>query len=142
MTIRHKVAWLAAVAAAAIGTGSALAGNVPRTGERLSFTCAIIGVPCAETSLPANEPFFVAHGFNIIDITREELLDPDLRFELSVDGEPRQGVLDLDLVAEVPGKSHVFNFRSGLTGTHTITACWYGADGSLLFCGTRVVHFV
>jgi hypothetical protein len=142
MKIRSKVAWLAVVAAVAIGTGSASAGDVPRTGERLSFTCAILGVPCTETSLPASEPFFVSHGFNIIDLTKAELLDPDLRFELSVDGEPMHGALDLDLVAEVPGKINVFNFRFGMTGTHTFTACWYGTDSSLLFCGTRVVHFV
>ena len=142
MRIRRNVAWLALLAAIAIGPGSALAGNVPRTGERLSFSCAIIGAPCTETSLPASEPFFVAQGFNIIGITKEDLLDPDLHFELSVDGERAHGALDLDLNAEVPQKAYVFNFRPGMTGTHTFTGCWYGTDGSLLFCGTRVVHFV
>lgn len=143
MKIRREVAWLAVVAAVAIGTGSAaLAGNVPRTGERLSFSCAIVGEQCTETSLPASEPFFVSHGFNIIGITKQELLDPDLHVELSVDGESRHSALDLDLVAEIPQKSYVFDFRFGMTGTHTFTACWYGTDDSLLFCGTRVVHFV
>jgi hypothetical protein len=142
MRIRNIVAWLAVAAALAIAVSSAAAGNVPRTGERLSFSCAIIGVPCTETSLPASEPFFVAQGFNIIGITKEDLLDPDLHFELSVDGERAHGSLDLDLDAEVPQKTDVFNYRSGMTGTHTFTGCWYGTDGSLLFCGTRVVHFV
>jgi hypothetical protein len=142
MRIRHTVAWLAVVATVAIGATTAAAGNAPRTGERLNFGCAIIGTPCTDASLPANEPFFVAHGHNIVDITKEDLLDPDLRFELSVDGEQAQGVLDLDLNAEVPTKTYVFNFRFGMTGTHTFTGCWYGTDGSLLFCGTRVVHFV
>jgi hypothetical protein len=142
MRIQRKTAWLAVVAAVAIGTGSATAGNVPRTGERLSFTCAIIGAPCTATSLPAGEPFFVSHGYNIVGLTEAELLDPQLRFELSVDGEPIQGALDLDLVADVPGKAYVFNFRHGMTGTHTFTGCWYHSGGSLNFCGTRVVDFV
>lgn len=142
MKIRHTVAWLAVAATVAIGASLATAGNVPRTGERLSFSCAIIGAPCTETSLPANEPFFVAHGFNIVDSTKSELLDPQHRFELAVDGERVQGVVDLDLAAEVPTKWYVFNLRPGMTGTHTFTACWYQADGSLDFCGTRVVHFV
>jgi hypothetical protein len=142
MRIRHTVTWLAVVGAIAIGASSAAAGNVPRTGEKLSFSCAIIGAPCTETSLPANEPFFVAHGHNIVDITMTDLLDPDLRFELSVDGEQAHGVVNLDLNAEVPTKTYIFNFRFGMTGTHTFTGCWHGTDGSPLFCGTRVVHFV
>jgi hypothetical protein len=142
MRLRRTVAWLGVLAAVAIGAGSAAAGEVPRTGERLNFTCAIIGVPCAETSLPAAEPFHVRHGHNIIGLTKDELLDPRLRFELSVDGEAIQGALDLDLVAEVPSKTYVFNFRDGMTGTHTFTGCWYRSDGLLDFCGTRVVHFI
>jgi hypothetical protein len=142
MRIRHTVACLALVATVAIGATSAAAGNVPRTGERLNFGCAIVGAPCTDTSLPANEPFFVAHGYNIVDITKRELLDPEQRFELTVDGTRVQGAIDLDLVAEVPTKWYVFNFGFGLTGTHTFTACWYTADGELDLCGTRVVHFV
>jgi hypothetical protein len=142
MKIRHTVAWLAVAAVVAVSATSAAAGNVPRTGERLSFGCAIVGVPCTDESLPANEPFFVAHGYNIVDITKGELLDPQQRFELNLDGQRLQGAIDLDLFAEVPTKWYVFNFRFGMTGTHTFTACWYTAGGELDFCGTRVVHFV
>ena len=142
MNLRNAAVWLALLTAIGMSAGSAAGGNVPRTGERISFACAIIGQPCSDVTLPASEPFHVQAGHNIIGITKEELLDPDLRAELSIDGVPQHGVLDLDLVAEVPTKWDVFNFRFGMTGTHTFTVCWYGADGAQEFCGTRVVHFV
>jgi hypothetical protein len=127
---------LAAVAFLAIPAG---ASNVPRMGDQRVglFQCAF-APPCGEVSLTANEAFSVAHGFSNEPI--EDLLNPLHRFELRVDGVERHGAIDLELQGE-GSRTYVFNFPQGLDGTHAFTGCWYGTDGALVACGTRIVHF-
>ena len=51
------------------------------------------------------------------------------RFELSVDGIARHGATDF----ASDEKWYVFNFPTGMTGTHEFTGCWYATDASLIF---------
>ena len=68
------------------------------------------------------------------------LLDPQTRFELTVDGQAVPSALDLDVVGEPASKRYVTNFRFGMTGVHTLVGCWY-AEGVLVQCGTRTITF-
>jgi hypothetical protein len=109
---------------------------VPNTGTRVTLGQCVAS-PC-ESTLPAGEPFFIEHGF--VGSTREELVNPRTRFELSVDGARVPATLVLDLTSGEPSKLYLTNFRFGMTGVHTFVGCWY-ADGDLLFCGTRTIAF-
>lgn len=140
-----KVQRLVVVASLALGVSlyatTASAGNVPRMGDqRVGLLQCALGVTgaCGDLSLTAGEAFHVAHGF-----TGEpwaDLVNPLHRFELTIDGAQVHGAIDLDNGASE--KWYVFNFPTGMTGTHTFTGCWYSPDGSLAFpCGTRTVHF-
>jgi hypothetical protein len=115
--------------------GSAHANNVPYFDTNFGLGPCIAS-PCAST-LPAGEPFSVRGGF--VGEPREALVNPAHRFELTVDGDAQRGITDLDL--REASKWYVFNYRHGMTGVHTFVGCWYGTDGSLIFCGTRTVTF-
>lgn len=137
-----KIAALAATSliAAAAFTGSARATHVPTDGSPITLGNCVTS-PCAST-FPANEPFFIRHGF-VSDTTRDEsawLLSPRSRFELTVDGQRAPSLVDLDWTSEQPAKFYVSNFRHGMTGVHTFVGCWY-AEGTLQYCGTRTVTF-
>lgn len=121
--------------------GSASANHVPTTGSPIVLGVCVAS-PCVST-FPAGEPFFVRHGF-VADGTSEDssaLLDPQTRFDLTVDGEQVRSIIDLDWTAAHPSKRYVTNFRFGLTGVHTFVGCWY-SEGTLMYCGTRTVTFV
>jgi hypothetical protein len=134
-----KRLWAAVAALVAMGTLAGVAGaEIPRMGDQrvVGFAqCAFLG--CPEVTLVANEPFHVDQGWIA---PRDALVNPTLRFELSVDGVQRHGAIDLDLA--LGSKIYVFNFPRGMSGTHSFTGCWYLPDGSLLACGTRIVHFL
>jgi hypothetical protein len=105
--------------------------------------CAFGPAGCSDVTLVADEPFNVAHGWGAF--TRKELVDPTLRFELSVDGIQKHGAIDFNFDPDAAGlllKTYVFNFPQGMSGTHSFTGCWYLADGSPPTCGTRIAHFV
>ena len=140
MTVRRLTAVAISLVAIGLCANVAAAGNVPRTGDQKVglVGCAYFGGPCGDLYLRGNEAFYVAHGFS--GESKADLLNPRHRFELSVDGNPIQGALDLDL--SVLSKVYVFNFRFGLTGNHSFTGCWYKTDGAVDACATRVVHFV
>jgi hypothetical protein len=140
MRLRKTIAPLCILAALALASASAAAGNVPRMGDQRVgiFVCAF-APPCGEISLTADEAFHVAHGFT--GEPTEDLLNPRHRFELSVDGVQVRGAIDLDL-GDFTEKWYVFNFPQGMIGTHAFTGCWYATDGAVIACGTRVVHFV
>ena len=140
MRLRHKLASLGVVAGFALVATSVAAGDVPRMGDQHVgiFACAF-APPCGEIWLAADEPFYVAHGFT--SEPKADLLDPQHRFELYVDGDQRHGAIDLDL-SGIGEKWYVFNFAQGMTGTHAFTGCWYATGGAVLACGTRIVHFV
>jgi hypothetical protein len=132
---------IAAVAAVllvcgALAAATAGATSVPPTGTRVTLG-QCVATPC-ESTLPAGEPFFIEHGF--VDSSRDVLVNPRTRFELSVDGAPVRATVVLDLTGAEPSKLYVTNFRFGMTGVHTFVGCWY-ADGALLFCGTRTITF-
>ena len=135
----------AAIAALALTVGALTAasasGAPPTTGSQITLgTC--VASPCV-SSYPAGEPFFVRQGFTT-DGTREDLrvlLDPQTRFELTVDGTKVPATVDLDVTAANASKRYVSNFRFGMTGIHTFVGCWY-SDGTVVFCGTRTVTFV
>jgi hypothetical protein len=140
MILKPLVLWLGLLAVVGLSAASAGAENVPRMGDQRVglFQCAF-APPCGEVSLTANEAFHVAHGFT--GEPKEDLLNPLHRFELSIDGVPTHGAIDLEL-GDFTEKWYVFNFPAGLTGTHAFTGCWYATDGAVIACGTRVVHFV
>jgi hypothetical protein len=132
--------WKLVVAAAAALVFAALAGTarangVPQFDLKFGLS-ACIASPC-DSTLPANESFSVRGGY--VGDAREDLVNPSYRFELAVDGVTQQGILNLDLANA--SKFYVYNFRDGMTGTHTFVGCWYGTDGSLSFCGARTVTF-
>lgn len=137
---RRVIAALAVVVAACAVAAGASA-DIPRTGDQRVglIVCALTGV-CPDLTLAANEAFFVQHGF-----TAESCADqrnPVHRFELSIDGVEQHGPIDLSRTADgLCDKLYVFDYRNGMSGTHTFTGCWYAVDGSLQACGTRVVHF-
>jgi hypothetical protein len=135
MRRKFVVAVAAALVFAALA-GTARANSVPQFDLRFGLS-ACIASPCAST-LPANEPFSARGGY--MGDPRESLVNPAYRFELTVDGITQQGILDLDLANA--SKFYVYNFRDGMTGTHTFVGCWYGTDGSLSLCGTRTVTFI
>jgi hypothetical protein len=127
------VALAFACAALAVPAGAT---GVPTTGTRVTLG-QCVATPC-ESTLPAREPFFIEHGF--VDSSRDVLVNPRTRFELSVDGALVPATVVLDLTGAEPSKLYLTNFRFGLTGVHTFVGCWY-ADGALLFCGTRTIAF-
>jgi hypothetical protein len=133
---------IAALGALVLAFAAAPAGatDVPTTGTPITLgTC--VASPCVST-YPAGEPFFVRHGF-ITDGTEEDfrvLLDPQTRFELTVDGQAVPATLDLDVNGSPPSKRYLTNFRFGLTGVHTLVGCWY-SEGTLVYCGTRTITF-
>jgi hypothetical protein len=130
----------AALVTAALAAGSASANQVPTAGSQIVLGVCVAS-PCA-SSFPAGEPFFIRHGF-VSDTTREDssvLLDPQTRFELTVDGQAVQSILDLDWTQDHPSKLYVSNFRMGMTGVHTFVGCWY-VKSTLQYCGTRTVTF-
>jgi hypothetical protein len=142
-----KRLWAAVAALVAMLSlaGIAGAGNVPRMGDQRVglFECAFVPAGCSEITLAADEPFHVAHGWTSA-ISQQDLVDPALRVELSVDGTQKHGAIDFrfDPATGIWSKTYVFNFPQGMSGTHSFTGCWYLADGSPPFCGTRIVHFV
>ena len=130
----------AALVFAACAVGLASAAPIPTTGTPITLG-QCIAAPCVST-YPAGEPFFVRHGF-ITDGTDADLaflLDPQTRFELTVDGQAVPSALDLDVVGNPASKRYVTNFRFGMTGVHTLVGCWY-AEGFLVQCGTRTITF-
>lgn len=137
---KQFVAAIAMVVVACAFAGSATA-DIPRTGDQRVglLLCALTG-DCSDLTLAADEPFFVQHGF-----TAESCVDqrnPLHRFELFVDGVEQHGALELTKAdGGLCDKLYIFDFRNGMTGTHTFTGCWYGPDGALQSCGTRIVHF-
>ena len=132
-----RIGAVAAIAlACAVLAASAGATGAPRTGTQVTLgNC--VAAPCAST-LAAGEPFFIEHGF--VDSSRQDLVNPRTRFELSVDGTSVYATLVLDLNGEEPSKLYLTNFRLGMTGVHTFVGCWY-ANGALLYCGTRTINF-
>jgi hypothetical protein len=133
---------IAALAALVLAFAAAPAGatGVPTTGTPITLGNCVAS-PCVST-YPAGEPFFVRHGF-ITDGTEADLralLDPQTRFELTVDGQAVPAILDLEVNADPPSKGYLTNFRFGMTGVHTFVGCWY-SDGALVYCGTRTVTF-
>jgi hypothetical protein len=128
----------ALVLAAFAGTAGA---DIPRMGDQRVglFACAFPG-PCADSSLVANEAFFVAHGVSLAEtpFTWEALVNPETRFELWVDGIQQHGAIEFD--NPKTQKVSVFNFPTGMRGTHSFTGFWY-LNGALLGTGTRIVHF-
>ena len=129
-----------AAAVAAVAVGSASAAAIPTTGAQVTLGNCVAS-PCVST-YPAGEPFFIRHGF-VGDGTDEDLrilLDPQTRFELTVDGQPAPAILALDPNGDPPSKRYITNFRFGMTGVHTFVGCWY-AQGAVQFCGTRTVTF-
>jgi hypothetical protein len=137
-----RVTAFVAVVVSACAFAAAGSADIPRTGDQHVglLVCALTG-DCSDLTLLAGEPFYVQHGF-----TGEPCADqrnPEHRFELFVDGLQQHGAIDLSETSDgLCDKLYVFDFRAGLTGTHTFTGCWYAVDGSLDFCGTRIVHFV
>lgn len=130
----------AALVFAAVAVGPAGASLIPTTGAPITLG-QCVAAPCVST-YPAGEPFFVRHGF-ITDGTDTDLavlLDPQTRFELTVDGQAVPSALDLDVVGIPASKRYVTNFRFGMTGVHTLVGCWY-AEGILVQCGTRTITF-
>lgn len=130
----------AALAFAAVAVGFAGASPIPTTGAPLTLG-QCVATPCIST-YPAGEAFFVKHGFTTdgADADLAFLLDPQTRFELTLDGQPVRSALELDVVSEPAAKLYVTNFRFGLTGVHTLVGCWY-AEGVLVQCGTRTITF-
>ena len=129
----------AAFALAAV-VGPAGAASIPTAGAPITLGQCVAS-PCVST-YPAGEAFFVRHGFitdgNDADLAF--LLDPQTRFELTVDGQAVPSALELDVVGDPASKLHVTNFRFGMTGVHTLVGCWY-AEGVLVQCGTRTITF-
>jgi hypothetical protein len=133
---------IAALAALVLAFAAAPAGatGIPTTGTPITLGNCVAS-PCAST-YPAGEPFFVRHGF-ITDGTEADLrflLDPQTRFELTVDGQLAPSALELDLDGDPPSKRYITNFRFGMTGVHTFVGCWY-SEGALVYCGTRTITF-
>jgi hypothetical protein len=128
-----------ALVCAALAAAPAGAGRIPTTGTQITLG-QCVATPCV-SAFPAGEPFFVRHGF-IQDPGTDvaDLLDPGTRFELTLDGQPVPGALELDVTGDPPSKLYVTNFRFGLTGVHTLVGCWY-SQGSLLYCGIRTITF-
>jgi hypothetical protein len=135
MRFKVVVAVSAALAVAALIGGTAAANSVPYFETNFGLA-PCVAAPCYST-LPANEPFSVRGGF--AGEPRADLVNPQHRFELTVDGVPQQGITDLDLSEGT--KWSVYNFRQGMTGVHTFVGSWYGTDGSLVQSGTRTVTF-
>jgi hypothetical protein len=138
--LRKATIAAATLAAVAVFAASASANAIPTTGAQITLGQCVAS-PC-ESTYPAGEPFFIRQGF-ITDGTEEDLralLDPQTRFELTVDGQQTTAILDLEVNAEPPSKRYVTNFRFGMTGVHTFVGCWY-SDGAVVFCGTRTVTF-
>jgi hypothetical protein len=118
--------------------------NIPRTGDRIDLFAAPL-------SMPADEPFWVGHGWcttaDDADPVRA-VLDPTSRFELAVDGQAVATGTDLSFDVSFPDgvtciglKTNYHNFRSGLpAGSHTITGCWF-LVGELQFCEEAVIGF-
>lgn len=124
--------------AGTFAVGTAGANNVARVGSPITLgNC--VAAPCAST-YPAGMAFHVAHGFAGPDASREALLDPGTRFELTIDGERIPSAVDLELNGEWPQKTNVSNVRHGLSGVHTLVGQWYAA-GVLVQTGTRTVTF-
>lgn len=139
MKLKRAIVCVGLLAAFGLGTSSIAAGDVPRMGDqRVGLFACGFSPPCDDVSLTANEAFHVAHGFT--GEAKADILNPQHRFELSIDGVQQHGAIDLDPGGEA--KVYVFNFPQGMSGSHAFTGCWYATDGSLTACGTRVVHFV
>lgn len=137
---KHVLASVAVLLVTLAVAGTATA-DIPRMGDQRVglIVCAQTGF-CPEAVLTANEPFHVVHGFTSESCASQR--NPLHRFELSIDGVEQHGAIDLGTTADgLCDKLYVFNFPSGTTGVHSFTGCWYGADGSRLFCGTRLVRF-
>lgn len=130
-----------AVASVAVVTASAWSGNVPRFGDqRVGLAACAFAGACEDATLVADSPFHVAHGF--ASEPWADLVDPQHRFELTIDGVQAHGAVDLDRLPDgLADKWYVFNFPTGMNGTHSFTGCWYTTDGGLIACGTRIVHF-
>ena len=138
--LRIGVISVLAAAVAASAVGSANAHGIPTTGTQTTLGDCVAS-PC-ESNYPAGDPFFIRHGF-ITNGTEEDLhvlLDPQTRFELTVDGRPVPAALALDVNSDPPSKLYVSNFGFGMTGVHTFVGCWY-AEGALQYCGTRTITF-
>ena len=131
---------LTIAAAALVFAAVAVAAPIPTTGAPITLGQCVAS-PCVST-YPAGEAFFLRHGFitDGTDADRSALLDPQTRFELTVDGHAVPSALELDVVGDPASKRYVTNFRFGMTGVHTLVGCWY-AEGVLVQCGTRTITF-
>jgi hypothetical protein len=141
MQMRRIRIYLVVVTALAVSAFTAIpagANSIPTTGSPLRVGLPCVGTPCTST-LPANEPFFVSHGF--VNEAKEALVSPETRYELSVDGDPVPSTVDLELSGEASSKLNVSNFRFGMTGTHVFVGCWY-FEGVFLYCAQNTVTFV
>ena len=120
------------------------ANGQPRTGDQINLFDPPV-------SAPANEPFWVGHGWCSTTDDQDPLksiLNPSSRVELAVDGQPVATGTDLSFNVSFPDgvtcivhKINYRNFRNGLpAGSHTLTGCWY-LLGELQFCQEATVVF-
>lgn len=92
-----------------------------RVGDRIS-------VFSDEVTYPAGEPFHIAQGWVIVDPLNKN--HQDFRFRLEIDGTHQvESFVQHSVHFTVDGelstlKEYVYNFRRGMTGTHTFTGYW------------------
>jgi hypothetical protein len=120
------------------------AGGPPRTGYQID----LFNPPA---TAPANEPFWVGHGWCSTADDEDPLrsvLSPSTRVTFTLDGQTLVTGTDVsfnvsfdDGVTCVAYKINYHNFASGLpAGSHTITGCWY-LLGDLWFCREATIEF-
>jgi hypothetical protein len=117
----------------------------PRTGERINL------LTTPPTTMPANQPFWLGHGWCTQDTDEDPILlalNPDSRVEFTIDGTPVTTATDVEFGGTtalgapcVVLKTNYYNARFGLdAGTHTFTGCWY-LLGELQFCRAAEIQF-
>jgi len=133
-SIALRMAALIVVLAAAVSVTTAQAATGDRTGTRLSLFAG------ASQTLPAQQPFYLQHGWGLVPQKKlsDSPGDPQAvavgayLFTLAVDGVPVQAdfidrsTTSIDPYALVLERSWVFDFPTGMTGTHTFTGTWSG----------------
>jgi FtsP/CotA-like multicopper oxidase with cupredoxin domain len=107
----------------------ASANNVPEVGTDINLMPGLIG----PTTLPANSPFHVAHGWGCgdqaaVDAASGFCLDPETTFYLFINGVKQPAITDLEVSPGgiVEGRIMVSNFPAGLpAGTYLFEGQWW-----------------
>jgi hypothetical protein len=134
--MRSKLCVLSVIAAVLTLTVAlpASANDVPRVGTDINLMPGLIG----PTTLAANTPFHVAHGWGCdqqaaADVASGACLDPQTTFVLFIDGVKQPAITDLEVSSEgiVTAKIMVSNYPAGLpAGTYLFEGQWW-FDGAL-----------